>query len=54
VAIALGATSMSDIALLAHHPWFRVSWLGASERSAGRKYRDAAAWRLTAPLPEHM
>jgi aspartate-semialdehyde dehydrogenase len=51
----LGATGMVGqqfIALLAHHPWFRVSWLGASERSAGRKYRDAAAWRLTAPLPE--
>ena len=34
------------IALLANHPWFKVEWLGASERSAGKAFRDAAAWRL--------
>jgi aspartate-semialdehyde dehydrogenase len=51
----LGATGMVGqqfIALLAQHPWFTVSWLGASERSAGKAYRDAAAWRLPAPLAE--
>ena len=51
----LGATGMVGqqfIALLANHPWFRVDWLGASERSAGKAYRDAAAWRLPVPLPE--
>jgi len=51
----LGATGMVGqqfIALLADHPWFRVTWLGASERSAGKAYRDAAAWRLPNPLPE--
>ena len=51
----LGATGMVGqqfIALLANHPWFTVSWLGASERSAGKAYRDAAAWRLPTPLPE--
>ena len=40
----LGATGMVGqqfIALLAQHPWFKVTWLGASERSAGKKYRDA-------------
>ena len=45
----LGATGMVGqqfIALLAEHPWFTVEWLGASERSAGKKFRDAAAWRL--------
>ena len=49
----LGATGMVGqqfIALLANHPWFKVSWLGASERSAGKAYRDACAWRLPAPL----
>jgi aspartate-semialdehyde dehydrogenase len=53
----LGATGMVGqqfIALLADHPWFRVAWLGASERSAGKAYRDAAAWRLPNPLPEHI
>ena len=51
----LGATGMVGqqfIALLADHPWFRVTWLGASERSAGKAYRDAAAWRLPNRLPD--
>src|SRR5881397_1560351 len=39
------------IALLANHPWFKVTWLGASHRSEGKAYRDASAWRLSAPLP---
>ena len=50
----LGATGMVGqqfIALLANHPWFKVAWLGASERSAGKAYRDACAWRLPVPLP---
>src|SRR6058998_807963 len=49
----LGATGMVGqqfIALLANHPWFKVRWLGASERSAGKPYRDACAWRLPVPL----
>jgi len=49
----LGATGMVGqqfIALLAQHPWFKVTWLGASERSAGKAYRDACAWRLPSPL----
>src|SRR3982751_308699 len=51
----LGATGMVGqqfIALLAQHPWFKVTWLGASERSAGKAFRDAAAWRLPTPPPD--
>ena len=51
----LGATGMVGqqfIALLAQHPWFKVTWVGASDRSAGKAYRDAAAWRLSSPVPE--
>ena len=51
----LGATGMVGqqfIALLESHPWFRVAWLGASQRSEGKAYRDAAAWRLPAPLSD--
>src|SRR5438067_321794 len=51
----LGATGMVGqqfIALLAAHPWFKVTWLGASERSAGKSYRDACAWRLSSPLSD--
>src|ERR1700683_5088283 len=38
------------VALLAGHPWFRVTWLAASERSAGKRYGELP-WRLSAPLP---
>jgi aspartate-semialdehyde dehydrogenase len=52
----LGATGMVGqqfVIQLANHPWFRLSWLGASERSAGQRYGDAAPWRLpTAPPRE--
>ena len=51
----LGATGMVGqqfIALLANHPWFRVEWLGASQRSEGKAFRDAAAWRLASALPD--
>jgi aspartate-semialdehyde dehydrogenase len=51
----LGATGMVGqqfIALLADHPWFKVEWLGASHRSEGKAFRDAAAWRLSRPLPD--
>ncbi len=51
----LGATGMVGqqfIALLERHPWFKVTWLGASERSAGKAYRDATAWRLSSLLPD--
>ncbi len=50
----LGATGMVGqqfIALLANHAWFRIAWLGASQRSEGKAYSEATAWRLAAPLP---
>ncbi len=53
----LGATGMVGqqfIALLAAHPWFKVEWLGASHRSEGKAFRDAAAWRLPHRLPEEV
>ena len=51
----LGATGMVGqqfIARLARHPWFKVTWLAASERSEGKRYADAAPWRLAAPMPD--
>jgi aspartate-semialdehyde dehydrogenase len=53
----LGATGMVGqqfIALLQDHPWFKIAWLGASHRSEGRSYRDAAAWRLPALLSDEV
>jgi aspartate-semialdehyde dehydrogenase len=49
---ATGAVGQQFIALLAKHPWFTVTWLGASQRSEGKAYRDATAWRLQAALPD--
>lgn len=49
---ATGAVGQQFIALLANHPWFKVAWLGASQRSEGKPYRDAAPWRLQARLPD--
>jgi aspartate-semialdehyde dehydrogenase len=51
----LGATGMVGqqlIALLAKHPWFKVTWLGASQRSEGKPYCEASAWRLPSPPPD--
>ena len=33
-------------------PWFDLTWLGASDRSAGKKYRDAMTWRLDGGMPD--
>jgi aspartate-semialdehyde dehydrogenase len=52
----LGATGMVGqqfIMQLSGHPWFRIAWLGASQRSEGRKYRDLA-WRLSSPRPQEV
>ncbi|MBV8819436.1 MAG: aspartate-semialdehyde dehydrogenase [Acidobacteriaceae bacterium] len=50
----LGGTGMVGqhfVRFLQGHPWFRLTWLGASDRSAGKKYRDATAWRLEGDMP---
>src|SRR5207302_9986937 len=53
----LGATGMVGqhfINFLQGHPWFDVTWLGASDRSAGKKYRDACGWRLDGVTPANV
>ena len=53
----LGATGMVGqqfINFLQGHPWFEVSWLGASDRSAGKKYKDATTWRLDGVMPPNV
>lgn len=39
------------IRFLQGHPWFRLIWLGASDRSAGKKLREATSWRLDGDMP---
>src|SRR6185312_4015726 len=51
----LGATGMVGqhfIKFLDGHPLFHLSWLGASERSAGKKYSEAAKWHLGGAAPD--
>ncbi len=39
------------VSLLQRHPWFEIKWLAASERSAGKTYREACNWRLRDAMP---
>ena len=51
----LGATGMVGqrfLSLLENHPWFEVTWLAASERSAGKTYAEACNWRVRDPMPK--
>jgi aspartate-semialdehyde dehydrogenase len=48
---ATGTVGQQFIALLESHPWFRTTWLAASERSAGKRYGDLP-WRLPVATPE--
>jgi aspartate-semialdehyde dehydrogenase len=48
---ATGVVGQHFVALLKDHPWFRLTWVAASERSAGKRYGDMP-WRLATPLPE--
>lgn len=53
-AAVLGATGMVGqrfMTLLAGHPWFKVTDLVASERSAGKTYAEAAHWVVDEPIP---
>jgi aspartate-semialdehyde dehydrogenase len=53
----LGATGMVGqqfVTFLQDHPWFDVTWLGASDRSAGKPYREATAWRLSGAMPANV
>src|ERR1035437_10042638 len=50
----LGATGMVGqhfVKFLQNHPWFEMSWAGASDRSAGKKYSEATQWRLEGEMP---
>ncbi|NYT07975.1 MAG: aspartate-semialdehyde dehydrogenase [Methanomicrobiales archaeon] len=49
---ATGAVGQRFVQLLAEHPWFNLTTLTASERSAGKLYRDVVKWRLDVPFPE--
>ncbi|MEA1865003.1 MAG: aspartate-semialdehyde dehydrogenase [Euryarchaeota archaeon] len=49
---ATGAVGQRFIEALADHPYFELTALAASERSAGKPYARAANWRLASALPD--
>ena len=51
---ATGAVGQRFIQALADHPWFEITSLAASEKSAGKKYKNAANWRLDVKLPDEV
>jgi len=53
----IGATGMVGqrfVCLNSNHPWFELTVLAASSRSAGKTYRDAigSRWAMEDPMPE--
>jgi aspartate-semialdehyde dehydrogenase len=51
----LGATGLVGqrlIERLANHPWLAIHALAASERSAGKRFRDAARWAISSDPPQ--
>jgi aspartate-semialdehyde dehydrogenase len=49
---ATGTVGQRFLSLLADHPWFEATFLGASDRSAGKRYREACNWQLEGAPPE--
>jgi aspartate-semialdehyde dehydrogenase len=48
---ATGVVGQQFVSRLARHPWFRCTWLAASERSEGKAYKTVAPWKLPTPIP---
>ncbi len=53
----IGGTGMVGqrfITLMEHHPWFQLTAIAASSRSAGKTYEEAIGgrWALDVPMPE--
>jgi len=48
---ATGAVGQRFVQLLADHPWFEITDVAASDRSAGKPYAEACSWRLPGAPP---
>ena len=52
----IGGTGMVGqrfVTLMENHPWFQLTAIAASPRSAGKRYEEAVAgrWAMTTPIP---
>lgn len=51
---ATGSVGQRFILLLANHPHFELTVVGASKRSAGLRYKDAAKWKQSQPMSKDL
>src|SRR5437016_1424948 len=51
---ATGTVGQRFVQLLENHPQFEVTALAASDRSTGKPYSEACAWKLPGSVPEHV
>ncbi len=51
---ATGTVGQRFCQLLENHPQFEITAFAASERSVGKTYREACAWKLPTPMPENI
>lgn len=52
IAGATGTVGQRFIVLLSSHPYFRISSLNASSRSARKLYKDIVKWKQPSPIPK--
>jgi aspartate-semialdehyde dehydrogenase len=51
---ATGSVGQRFVLLLADHPFLELHAVGASERSAGKAYKDAVKWKQAMPMSERL
>ena len=51
---ATGSVGQKFVELLTEHPWFELTELCASERSVGKKYKDATKWVMPSLLKNNI
>lgn len=51
---ATGSVGQKFIELLENHPWFEIKELTASEKSAGKKYKEATNWMMSTQLKDEI
>jgi len=49
---ATGSVGQRMVEMLSRHPWFEIVQVAASDRSVGKRYREAVTWLLSTPIPE--
>ncbi|MFQ5569108.1 MAG: aspartate-semialdehyde dehydrogenase [Rhodothermales bacterium] len=51
---ATGAVGQKFVEVLEGHPWFEITVVAASERSAGRRYGEVVNWIGSRPIPQEV